>query len=562
MFLSASNYHHSDGSDSDTDLDSSVSTPVKSAIPLPPPPLCNDDPVAVAPPTPSPPSPPSPSTSAAPPNPPTPISLLQKSHLLTLACTHNRVDIITELLSDLPEDLKENLLNPDKEKNPWSTFTTPTILNPETSEEISTTPPSPPLTTAILSSSIESCTALLSLNADPRPSYYEAKKNDQIIKQSWGGAIIRIIGSDDVAKFSTFFGDSGMGVDDFLKIIKPTGNGNYGDCEDFLRVMNADLCSKRFKELFKINGKMVKRDNEQFNRLHELMLLESTLQTTLDDSLTELSIISGLIESGSKGLIENVRIVKEEIYYNKRVAEQEMKVLEGLVDRFEGWMGVEGFGGELDEEVKNRLWNFRYSVVGDDGEIVFLDSNENFVKEKVDNLIRRQTLSSSSNNSDAPPSIDEIISNLLQTTSKTIESLQAEIAATSDDLNAFTSDLDRTGLTAVLKHYRTLREEGRRGSEMNEVMRIHQGRVERELECLEAGVYRKKIIQNSGFELGEEQMVSNITEIVEASEEMKERINSSPHPDSIWGIILRLFLGFDYDDERAPRVGGTGVMIV
>ncbi|GMH79695.1 hypothetical protein TL16_g08228 [Triparma laevis f. inornata] len=115
--------------------------------------------------------------------------------------------------------------------------------------------------------------------------------------------------------------------------------------------MNADLCSKRFKELFKINGKMVKRDNEQFNRLHELMLLESTLQTTLDDSLTELSIISGLIESGSKGLIENVRIVKEEIYYNKRVAEQEMKVLEGLVDRFEGWMGVEGFGGELDEEV-------------------------------------------------------------------------------------------------------------------------------------------------------------------------------------------------------------------
>lgn len=49
---------------------------------------------------------------------------------------------------------------------------------------------------------------------------------------------------------------------------------------------------------------------------------------------------------------------------------------------------------------------------------------------------------------------------------------------------------------------------------------------------------------------------------MEASEEMKERINSSPHPDSIWGIILRLFLGFDYDDERAPRVGGTGVMIV
>jgi len=113
-----------------------------------------------------------------------------------------------------------------------------------------------------------------------------------------------------------------------------------------------------------------------------------------------------------------------------------------------------------------------------------LDSNENFVKEKVDNLIRRQTLSSSSNNSDAPPSIDEIVSNLLQTTSKTIESLQAEIAATSDDLNAFTSDLDRTGLAAALKHYRTLREEGRRGSEMNEVMRIHQGRVEREMECL------------------------------------------------------------------------------
>ena len=67
--------------------------------------------------------------------------------------------------------------------------------------------------------------------------------------------------------------------------------------------------------------------------LSEMMLLQSRLQESLSDSLTEVTIVSNLVEGGSGRLVENVGIIRREIEEGQNAFDGEMTKLEQLLER-------------------------------------------------------------------------------------------------------------------------------------------------------------------------------------------------------------------------------------
>ncbi|GMI12432.1 hypothetical protein TrVE_jg10374 [Triparma verrucosa] len=287
--------------------------------------------------------------------------------------------------------------------------------------------------------------------------------------------------------------------------------------------------------------------------LSEMMLLQSRLQESLSDSLTEVTIVSNLVEGGSGRLVENVGIIRREIEEGQNAFDGEMTKLEQLLERFDSYID----SPFLSSSTRSLLLSFRHTVISPSFELVHLDVSEPYVSEKLDSTIRRQHLTGSST------SYESTIESLLEASRETIEGLKAEIAATANDLSNFEIDLKSTGLDKALNHYRTLRDTFRNINERNGIIRMHQERLERELECLDAGVYDN--IEGGEDDKREEGRDGDdgggvINESVMRGE-IKERIHGNPHPESIWGIILRLFLGFDYDEEGEGE-GKGGVIIV
>ncbi|GMI46737.1 hypothetical protein TrCOL_g1683 [Triparma columacea] len=519
----------------------------------------------------------------------TPISLLRSSKLLTLAVTANRVDAIDTVLSPIHPSQRSFLLEPSLDFPPFSVLHDRDIgevTDPETGEALSTQPPEPPLLTACLAGSVEAASVLLNFGASPQCVLSLKSLKPMILKQSFGGEIVRILGNDDAERFLLFL-KSGFGTRELAMVLVPgfgVGGGEKGGEEgvfEFIKTIQANECLRVFREHLTsekegAGGKGKYRVGRwrnvmlppgPHNELHEVQLLESTLKGTYNDMLTEVSIVSELIKGGAKGLVENVKCIKGEMDECDVEFGREMDILEGLLERFDRHIDDEV---RIDDSTSERLIGFRYTVIERNGELVSVDVTEQECKEKVENMMRFSDEASSLD-------IQSVMESLVEDGWKKVKEIRREIENLAQEIAHQDEGLDQTGLKGALKHYRNLRDEARLMSERNRVIRIHQQRLERELELLDVGFYdRSDRVQGNGGrrdggvqhlgrrrnseELGSQHALPSpvvlppttvIREGLDShKEELRAQEENGPGGETIWQIILRLFLGFEFEEQE------------
>ena len=189
---------------------------------------------------------------SAPASPVSSLSLLESSNLLHLAVTHNRVDIITEILAPLLPHQQHHLLHPSPTTPPYSDYTTPTTTTAD-SEIISTRPPKPPLTIACAALSIPAAAYLLSKSADPSfsgggayPSPWSLACTDPALRNvAFGSEVLKCLQSDDVKRIELFV-RAGVKEGDFVEFLGGTEEGVEKGCKE----MGAVECAKFLSEAF------------------------------------------------------------------------------------------------------------------------------------------------------------------------------------------------------------------------------------------------------------------------------------------------------------------------
>ncbi|GMH51143.1 hypothetical protein TrRE_jg11884 [Triparma retinervis] len=408
-----------------------------------------------------------------------------------------------------------------------------------------------------------------------------------ILKQSFGGEIVRILGNDDAERFLLFL-KSGFGTRELAMVLVPgfgVGGGEKGGEDgvlDFIKNIEANKCERVFMEhstngtegsegegSYRVGGwRNVVLPPGPHNELHEVQLLESTLKGTYNDMLTEVSIVSELIKGGAKGLVENVKCIKGEMDECDVEFGREMDILEGLLERFDRHIDDET---RIDDATSERLIDFRYTVIERNGELVSVDITEQECKEKVENTMRFS-------DEDSSLDVQSVMETLVENGWKKVKEIKSEIVNLAQEITHQDEGLDQTGLKGALKHYRNLRDEARLMSERNRVIRIHQQRIERELELLDVGFYDRsdRVQGNSGRRDGGTQQLgrrSNSAEmgshytlpspdVLPPTSVIREGLDSHKNElrapeeecgqggETIWQIILRLFLGFEIEEQE------------
>ena len=557
-----------------------------------------------------------------------PKELLKSCHLLTMSCESNRVDCLKSILQPLARDAVFNLLNPSPDSPPYSYFRGMDSVVVEDDEdgdqELTTTPQPPPLVVACKSNSVEAASALLNFGADPRAAWPFAASNSALVKQSFGGEIVRVIGRDDAERFLLFL-EAGMSFKDILGILKPRDDAAVGNSpgagpslddfrftEDFLKTMSAPRCWAILSQRFQAEDCVAANNDsappgpscEQpphvrgplhhplppLTSLQEVHLLESTLQLTYNDMQNELSIIQSMIDSGPSSLIDNVKVLKSQMESCDTDFNAEMAKLESLLYRFDSYLD----GDRVDQSCWARLVDFRYSIIERSGDLVHLDVTEAFVREKVDNLLRFQCSSSvggggeggnnaseglggagagegsNTNNiannddvNDDPKDLNQIISKLKEKSEENVACLRKEIESVAVEIASHDEDFERTGLVGALKHYRSLRDEARLMEERNEVIKIHQSRLERELELLGVGFYETAITDGVEDQEGVDRLGLPHPQVELPSEVFRSGISDtlSSHRkagDSFWTMLLRFLLGYEIGDGDEEDAEGQG----
>jgi len=413
-----------------------------------------------------------------------------------------------------------------------------------------------------------------------------------ILKQSFGGEIVRILGRDDAERFKLFL-DSGFGTRELAMVLVAGFGVGGGDSADengvleFIQNIHAKECEKVFVEYSKeeeadegVNGAcaLAKWNNVNsvlppgpLNGLHEVQLLESTLKTTYNDMVSEAGIIPELITGGAKGLIENVKCIKGEMDECDTEFGREMDLLEGLLERFDRHIDDEI---KIDDITSERLIEFRYTVIERNGELVSVDITEQECREKVENIVRFTQ-------GDVPRDIKVVMESLVEAGWKKVTHIKGEIEKLVQEIAGRDEELDQTGLKGALKHYRSLRDEARQMTERNRVIRIHQQRLERELELLDVGFYdRSDLWQGKGAREGgnQERIQTNdegsahhplpAPDVLPPSAVIKEGLDSHVawmraqeqvvgENESIWQIFLRLFLGYEPEENEQEENGNN-----
>mmetsp|Transcript_14672 Transcript_14672/g.30150 ORF Transcript_14672/g.30150 Transcript_14672/m.30150 type:complete len:614 (+) Transcript_14672:35-1876(+) len=512
-----------------------------------------------------------------------PVALLRSSKLLNLSVSVNRVDAINTILSPLEADQRSFLLDPSQESPPFSILHDPatsTMTDPETGEPLSTLPPDPPLLIACRAGSVEAASALLNFGASPLSVTSLQSLKPMILKQSFGGEIVRILGRDDAERFLLFL-NSGFGTRELAMVLVPgfgVGGGDNGGedgVKEFIKNIQASECLKVFemqlkKEMEGAGGEGVCRvagwrsiviPPGPYNELHEVQLLESTLKSTYNDMLTEVGIISELIKGGARGLVENVKCIKGEMDECDLEFGREMDILEGLLERFDRHIDDEA---RIDDITSERLIDFRYTVIERNGELVSFDVTEQECREKVENMMRFSK--------DDALDVKLVMEGLVEDGWRKVKGIKTEIENLALEIASQDEGLGRTGLKGALKHYRSLRDEARLMVERNRMIRIHQQRLERELELLDVGFYDRSDQarggglrrRNDGYHLTSQHDLPS-PDVLPPTAVIREGLSSHNKEEpraqengnggeSIWQIILRLFLGYEFDEEEEGTI--------
>ena len=441
------------------------------------------------------------SSSALAPTQPTPqhlLSLLETSKLLSLACEHNRADIIGELLGNLPPPSRALLLNPLPSQLPYSGLHFFPPNDPSTPSPSSFVCPPPPLHVSVSRCSTAASAILLRFGADPSvcppsssssylPLKYvgktawrialglDSKARQAVANTAFGSELLRCSASNDAKRVEQFL-DAGLKPRDLDAVVEGGGGDDDGgeqsaDADagkafrDFASSVGAKDVVKLFDDRFGGNKRggeepQAPSGAEAETDAAAAAAANTALADTPPSAQAQHKVVHvGVIEAQHRALQESSTLLHVLASTFDELSEECVMTSELLLGGGAASLGrrVKSFKVELsslDRETKSRHESLLdlladLSYLGEPSwRALFIDEDGN-----LKDVLSEAPL--------PPPSMpaDADMSQLLRDSAVKVATLRASLANLAEEHAKNQEALDKQGLSGALKHYRNLREE-------------------------------------------------------------------------------------------------------